>query len=617
MEIVKGNDEHLKYPRRKTRTINNTTFEINEPTETRSKTMSKIKGSNTSIEKILEDKLALKKINYCRPEHLIEPVEGSPDFVIPKYRIAIFCDGDFWHGYNVASSKTNSNSEFWEAKIKRNQQRDKEVNDILDKKGWKIFRFWEHEIRQDGDLCTQKIQDYIDNIKKKHNEKKHTFTFVDLFSGIGGFRVALEDVGGKCLGFSEIDKEAITVYKRNYIEADTDEFELGSVTQLSKLPFKVDLIVGGVPCQSWSVAGKMRGFEDPRGRLWYDTLRIVEQNRPKAFIFENVKGLHDPRNKESLDFLLESFEKLKYKVNVSLLNSYDFGLPQNRERIFIVGIRKDIKDLDPFSFPKPLDHLAKLTNFIDDIQIDGIKQKALFEPKELFGDKIPFSRNKFQTLTSLNDFFVFCDTRNGHSTIHSWDIIKTSEFEKEICMAIMKNRRKKIYGSSDGNPIPLKSLKELIPNLTSTDLQKLVDKKILRITESGYEFVNSKNSAGINGIYRVYLPEANIFSTLTATGTKDMVSLIQIEASSTSEYKKKFIQEVFKKKKFRSITPREAGRLQGFPNWFIIHSNDKVAHKQFGNAVSAPVIVHLSKSLLATNIFCDDNKRTHRNSKQV
>ena len=110
------------------------------------------------------------------------------------------------------------------------------------------------------------------------------FTYIDLFAGIGGFRTAIDALGGKCVGFSEIDKPCIETYLSNYGDSEKDNF--GDITKIKELP-KVDLIVGGVPCQSWSVAGKMRGFEDPRGKLWWDAIRLVKQSQPKIFIFEN------------------------------------------------------------------------------------------------------------------------------------------------------------------------------------------------------------------------------------------------------------------------------------------------------------------------------------------
>jgi DNA (cytosine-5)-methyltransferase 1 len=99
------------------------------------------------------------------------------------------------------------------------------------------------------------------------------FTFIDLFAGIGGFRIALEKLGGQCLGYSEIDKQAIKVYQQNFINyRNQDEIELGDITKITGLPSNIDVIVGGVPCQPWSVAGCLKGFEDPRGKLWFDVI---------------------------------------------------------------------------------------------------------------------------------------------------------------------------------------------------------------------------------------------------------------------------------------------------------------------------------------------------------
>ena len=128
------------------------------------------------------------------------------------------------------------------------------------------------------------------------------FKFIDLFSGIGGFRIPLEKLGGNCVAYSEIDKHAIDVYRKNF--NTNNETFLGDITKVKKTP-NADLIVGGVPCQAWSVAGKKKGFDDPRGKLWKDTIRLIRINKPKTFIFENVKGLYDPRNKSSLDLIIK------------------------------------------------------------------------------------------------------------------------------------------------------------------------------------------------------------------------------------------------------------------------------------------------------------------------
>lgn len=429
------------------------------------------------------------------------------------------------------------------------------------------------------------------------------FNFIDLFSGIGGFRIALEQLGGKSLGYSEIDKNAIEVYRQNFIGAiNADEINLGDITKVENIPPDVDLIVGGVPCQPWSVAGKGKGFDDPRGRLWFDVIRLLEKGKPKSFIFENVRGLASPKNRKSFNYLLTQFENIGYDTKWQIINSYDFGVPQNRERVFIVGIRKDLANSQEYCFPQPVKNKTMLLDIIDDIKNCQLVEKAKVSPMLLFGGNIPPSRNRFQKNDELNDFFVFSDLRNGHTTIHSWDLIQTTKREKLICLTILKNRRRKKYGKKDGNPLSFCGLSELIPQLKEKELNQLVEKNILRIVESyqgkKYEFVNSKNSGGIDGVYRVFLPNSEMIPTLTATGSKDYVATVAINAEDPEEYKKLFLKKIYNPKKFRAITAQDACRLQGFPDWFLKHNNPEVAKKQFGNAVSVPAVYHIAKNLI-------------------
>jgi DNA (cytosine-5)-methyltransferase 1 len=428
---------------------------------------------------------------------------------------------------------------------------------------------------------------------------KTRFTFVDLFAGIGGFRIALEELGGKCLGYSEIDQEAIQVYHRNFINyINSEEINLGDITNLSKLPFEIDILVGGVPCQPWSIAGKSGGFNDPRGRLWFDVIRLVEDNKPKGFIFENVKGLTEPRHIKSFELIIHKLKNAGYIVKSQLLNSSDFGIPQDRERVFIVGIRDDIANSSSFTFPSPLGINTKIYEFIDGLKNCKLSKKK-FSVETLFGNKIPASRGRFQKNDELNDFFILSDVRDGHTTVHSWELIKTSEREKIICKTILKNRRKKLYGPKDGNPLSVQVLEELIPDLKERELKKLVDKEILRYVDGqGYEFVNSKISAGIKGVYKIFLPHSNVIGTLTATGNRDFIATISIECQEPHEYKKTFIKEIYRKRRFKPLSARDYARLQGFPDWFVVASNENTAKKQFGNAVVVPVVYHLGKSLL-------------------
>lgn len=168
--------------------------------------------------------------------------------------------------------------------------------------------------------------------------------FVDLFSGLGGIRQGFERHGHKAVAFSEIDKYAIKAYKTLYGE---DDRELGDVSaisdeELSLLVNEVDLVIGGSPCQAFSVAGGRGGFGDTRGSLFFEYCRVLKQTQPKYFLFENVKGVLSHDKGQTIDTMIRSFNEVGYTVDLNLLNSKYFGVPQNRERIFVVGVRSDL-----------------------------------------------------------------------------------------------------------------------------------------------------------------------------------------------------------------------------------------------------------------------------------
>jgi DNA (cytosine-5)-methyltransferase 1 len=426
------------------------------------------------------------------------------------------------------------------------------------------------------------------------------FTFIDLFAGIGGFRIALDKLGGQCLGYSEIDKQAIKVYQQNFISYfNKHEIELGDITKISQLPHSVDIIVGGVPCQPWSVAGCLRGFEDKRGKLWFDVIRLVNKNQPKGFIFENVSGLASPKNRDNLELILSELTNIGYCVKWKVLNAYDFGLPQNRDRVFIVGIRRDIERCQEYKFPKPLNIHPKVIDILDELKNINFVEKVKLDANTLFKGVIPPSRTRFQKDDELNDFFIFSDLRNGHTTIHSWDIINTSDREKMICLTLLKYRRSKKYGDKDGNPLSFEDFREIITDIEINELNKLLEKGIFRLTsDHKYEFVNSKNMTGINNIYRIILPTAEIFPTLTATGSQDYIATVSIHANHPQEYKNLFLEKIYQPQKYIPITAKHACKLQGFPLNFEYHTKDEVAKKQFGNAVPVPVVEYVAKELL-------------------
>jgi len=189
-------------------------------------------------------------------------------------------------------------------------------------------------------------------------------TFIDLFAGIGGFRLAFESVGANCVFSAEIDKHACITYQNNF---GNNPFCDVSTLLPEDIP-DFDILCAGFPCQPFSIAGERKGFSDTRGTLFFDIERIIRTKKPKAFILENVKGLmsHDKGN--TLKVILEILEKkLKYKVFYQVLNSKDYALPQNRERIYFIGFKdQGVK----FNFPKKLEKTVNLSH-IRETNLEG------------------------------------------------------------------------------------------------------------------------------------------------------------------------------------------------------------------------------------------------------
>ncbi|MGR3811179.1 DNA cytosine methyltransferase [Jiulongibacter sp. NS-SX5] len=179
------------------------------------------------------------------------------------------------------------------------------------------------------------------------------FKFIDLFAGIGGFRIAMQKLGGKCVFTSEWDEKAKKTYEANF-----GEVPFGDITKeetKSYIPDDFDVLCAGFPCQAFSIAGKRGGFEDTRGTLFFDVAEIIKRKKPKAIFLENVKGLRNHDKGKTLRTILNVLRNdLEYYVpEPEIINAKDFGVPQNRERIFIVGFRKDM-GVDSFEYPKPL-----------------------------------------------------------------------------------------------------------------------------------------------------------------------------------------------------------------------------------------------------------------------
>lgn len=192
----------------------------------------------------------------------------------------------------------------------------------------------------------------------------NNYTFIDLFAGLGGFRIALESLGAKCVYSNEWDVPVQQVYKDNF--GDVPEGDITKVDEFS-IPDH-DILCAGFPCQAFSISGKQRGFEDSRGTLFFDVARIVKAKKPKIVFMENVKNFASHDNGRTLEVVKNTMEELGYTFNQRVLNAVDYGVPQKRERIYMVCFRKDL-NISQFSYPKPF----KLTKHVEDFLLSDEK----------------------------------------------------------------------------------------------------------------------------------------------------------------------------------------------------------------------------------------------------
>lgn len=474
------------------------------------------------------------------------------------------------------------------------------------------------------------------------------FTFIDLFAGIGGFRMALESLGGECLGFSEINKDAIATYCKNFHESESANF--GDITKLKAIPH-ADILTAGVPCQSWSIAGKNLGFDDDRGQLWNDALYLLRQSQPEAFIFENVKGLADPRNSTALSYIMQRIREMGYHAGWHLINAYDYGELQHRIRIYVIGF-KDKTAFRRFTLPRKATGHVALGDFLrgKDTIVENTADGKGHANWSLSHDE-----------NGINDYFLFNDIRNGATTIHSWEIAATTDRQKHICELLLRNRRKRIYGNLDGNPLSLLHFQQLDPSVTQQEIDALVDLQILKpedylfrvlphdeaaldeaegillahasqghiniddvknlrelkmrkakaedvarglaargiveCVEVRYDFKNTKISTGLGGVCRIFLPTSKTYPTLVASDTADYITDITVKASSPSEMKRRFIEEVYKPGAYRQVTKEEACRIQGFPPSYELPEARARWMRLIGNSVSVPIIRLLARAV--------------------
>ena len=201
--------------------------------------------------------------------------------------------------------------------------------------------------------------------------------FIDLFAGLGGIRIALEKVGAECVFSSDIDKYAQDTYELNFGDRPH-----GDITRIDAKDIPdFDILCGGFPCQPFSIAGKRKGFEDTRGTLFFDIMRIVKEKKPVALILENVAGLLSHDNGRTLDVIMNTLDEQGYYAKYQLLNARDYGIPQNRNRWYCVALRKDAISKEKFTaydfYPRKKDLSYVIGDIID------VGEKPEYEPYKI------------------------------------------------------------------------------------------------------------------------------------------------------------------------------------------------------------------------------------------
>lgn len=208
------------------------------------------------------------------------------------------------------------------------------------------------------------------------------YTFIDLFAGLGGFRLALESLGAKCVYSNEWDVPAQKVYKANF--GETPEGDITKVDEKT-IPDH-DIVCAGFPCQAFSISGKRRGFEDSRGTLFFDVARIVKEKKPKVVFMENVRNFAAHDGGRTIEVVKNTMEELGYSFNYKVLSATDYGVPQKRERVYMVCFRNDLGVTD-FKYPEPF----KLTRHVEDFLLkdnEEVEKLYVDRPDTYYNDTI-------------------------------------------------------------------------------------------------------------------------------------------------------------------------------------------------------------------------------------
>lgn len=234
-------------------------------------------------------------------------------------------------------------------------------------------------------------------------------TLISLFSGAGGLDKGFHNAGFRTIAANEFDPKISPTFRANFPDVNLIEGDIRNIPS-DLFPNHVTGIIGGPPCQSWSEAGSLKGIEDARGQLFYEYIRILRDKQPLFFVAENVSGMLAKRHSEAVSGFMRLFDEAGYEVNLKMLNANDFGVPEDRDRVFYIGFRKDL-NIHDFEYPTPLEHKPTLREAIWDLQETAIPAK---EKNHTNGNACKVANNEY-FIGAYSPIFM------SRNRVRSWD----------------------------------------------------------------------------------------------------------------------------------------------------------------------------------------------------
>lgn len=385
-----------------------------------------------------------------------------------------------------------------------------------------------------------------------------------LFAGIGGGSLSMKMNGIEVVWANERDKFACQTYRANHPDTKLYECDIYDL-DLDELE-PVDIISAGFPCQPFSLAGKRKGLEDPRGNVFWRILEIVRHLKTPILKLENVKGILSQAGGETFRIIVDALENEGYTVEWKVLNSRDFGLPQNRERIFIICYREGV--LEDFEFPTGSGEHADFRDYVE----SEVDEKYYYDQDDAIFPELVQAVTRKDTVYQYRRTYVRANrtgviptlTANMGTGGHNVPIILTDDDRIRKLTPVECAR-------VQGFPYPV-----IVPKKLGEILEDVVDPKYT-LSDRMWDFLKrhkEKHRIRGNGFgYSIFTPDDIFVNTITARYGKDGAELL-VEQEGANP---------------RRLTPRECARLQGFYDSFKIPVSDTQAYKQFGNTVSIPV----------------------------